>query len=97
MKFVPCSTLARSDAVVEKQPLDCSTSGMDSMGGGNNVNSNANFASKHRLRWTHELHEQFVDAVAQLGGPDSKCFLILPYLYLLLEGNSKLWISNGKD
>ncbi|KAL1566892.1 Myb transcription factor phl7 [Salvia divinorum] len=43
---------------------------MDSVGGGNNVTSNANLASKHRLRWTHELHEQFVDAVAQLGGPD---------------------------
>ncbi|KAG6387541.1 hypothetical protein SASPL_152733 [Salvia splendens] len=43
---------------------------MDSMGGGNNMTSNANLASKHRLRWTHELHEQFVDAVAQLGGPD---------------------------
>ncbi|XP_042064879.1 myb family transcription factor PHL7-like [Salvia splendens] len=43
---------------------------MDSMGGGNNVTTNANLASKHRLRWTHELHKQFVDAVAQLGGPD---------------------------
>ncbi|KAG6385683.1 hypothetical protein SASPL_154519 [Salvia splendens] len=44
---------------------------MDSMGGGSNVTSNTNLASKHRLRWTHELHEQFVDAVAQLGGPDT--------------------------
>lgn len=24
-----------------------------------------------RLRWTAELHERFVDAVTQLGGPDS--------------------------
>ncbi|EYU33817.1 hypothetical protein ABFS82_08G157900 [Erythranthe guttata] len=37
---------------------------MDS--GGNN----SNLASRQRLRWTHELHERFVDAVAQLGGPD---------------------------
>ncbi|KAH8479702.1 hypothetical protein H0E87_031467 [Populus deltoides] len=37
---------------------------------GNNLNNNPNLASKQRLRWTHELHERFVDAVAQLGGPD---------------------------
>ncbi|XP_077222351.1 myb family transcription factor PHL7-like [Tasmannia lanceolata] len=33
-------------------------------------NGNPNFASRQRLRWTHELHERFVNAVAQLGGPD---------------------------
>lgn len=27
---------------------------------------------KPRLRWTPELHERFVDAIAQLGGADSK-------------------------
>lgn len=27
-------------------------------------------ASKQRLRWTSELHERFVEAVTQLGGPD---------------------------
>ncbi|CAI9094055.1 OLC1v1029706C1 [Oldenlandia corymbosa var. corymbosa] len=41
---------------------------MDYMAGGNN--NAANLASKQRLRWTNELHERFVDAVAQLGGPD---------------------------
>ncbi|XP_075513787.1 myb family transcription factor PHL7-like [Primulina tabacum] len=39
---------------------------MEPTSGGNN----ANLASKQRLRWTHELHDRFVDAVAQLGGPD---------------------------
>ncbi|CAI9760217.1 unnamed protein product [Fraxinus pennsylvanica] len=43
---------------------------MDPISSGNNANNNPNLASKQRLRWTHELHERFVDAVAQLGGPD---------------------------
>ncbi|CAI9784006.1 unnamed protein product [Fraxinus pennsylvanica] len=43
---------------------------MDPSNGGNNVNNNPSLASKHRLRWTNELHERFIDAVAQLGGPD---------------------------
>ncbi|CAL9237375.1 unnamed protein product [Arabidopsis halleri] len=37
---------------------------------GDNGGTNSSHASKQRLRWTHELHERFVDAVAQLGGPD---------------------------
>lgn len=49
---------------------------MEADNGGNN----SSHASKQRLRWTHELHERFVDAVAQLGGPDSEfpCFVFLP-------------------
>lgn len=35
----------------------------------NNQNSTG-MSSRQRLRWTNELHERFVDAVAQLGGPD---------------------------
>lgn len=31
---------------------------------------------KPRLRWTSELHDRFVDAVAQLGGPDSMSFFL---------------------
>jgi SHAQKYF class myb-like DNA-binding protein len=40
-------------------------------------NSNPNLASRQRLRWTNELHERFVDAVTQLGGPDRKFLTIL--------------------
>ncbi|RRT79929.1 hypothetical protein B296_00007415 [Ensete ventricosum] len=35
-----------------------------------NNSNNQNLASRQRLRWTNELHERFVDAVTQLGGPD---------------------------
>lgn len=45
------------------------TSSMDNSNSANN-NSNSNLAARQRLRWTNELHERFVDAVTQLGGPD---------------------------
>lgn len=68
-KGVPSSSLAHNNAAVNSQSLDCGGGSMDPSGGGNNSSS---LASKQRLRWTNELHERFVDAVAQLGGPDSK-------------------------
>ncbi|XP_018679298.1 myb family transcription factor PHL7 isoform X2 [Musa acuminata AAA Group] len=37
--------------------------------GGNN-SDNHNLASRQRLRWTNELHDRFVLAVTQLGGPE---------------------------
>ncbi|XP_065047179.1 myb family transcription factor PHL7-like [Musa acuminata AAA Group] len=37
---------------------------------GRNDPGNPNLASRQRLRWTNELHDRFVDAVTQLGGPD---------------------------
>ena len=41
---------------------------------------------KPRLRWTAELHDRFVDAVAQLGGPDSTYSIedmMLPFVYFV--------------
>ncbi|KAM7271675.1 hypothetical protein ACFE04_030889 [Oxalis oulophora] len=38
--------------------------------GGGNIDNSSSLSSKQRLRWTHELHDRFVDAVSQLGGPD---------------------------
>ncbi|KAH7672069.1 Myb domain plants domain-containing protein [Dioscorea alata] len=32
--------------------------------------SNSGRGGKQRLRWTSDLHDRFVDAIAQLGGPD---------------------------
>lgn len=66
-KGVPSSSLATNNAAVNSQSLDCGGGSMDPISGGNN---NPSLASKQRLRWTNELHERFVDAVAQLGGPD---------------------------
>lgn len=63
------SLVCNNSAAVHSQQLDCGASTMDPMNGGNGLN-NPSLASKQRLRWTHELHERFVDAVAQLGGPD---------------------------
>lgn len=45
---------------------------------------------KPRLRWTADLHDRFVDAVTQLGGPDSKWFLFFFFLFLVFSG---LWCS----
>ena len=59
-----------SNLVVHGQHLDCGGTTMDPINGGSNVNNNPNLSSKQRLRRTHELHERFVDAVAQFGGPD---------------------------
>ncbi|KAI8562587.1 hypothetical protein RHMOL_Rhmol03G0046200 [Rhododendron molle] len=33
-------------------------------------------SGKQRLRWTSDLHDRFVDAIAQLGGPDSGYFFL---------------------
>ncbi|KAJ7946488.1 Myb-like transcription factor family protein [Quillaja saponaria] len=71
-KSVHSSSLAGSNSLVHGQHLDCGGSTMENeaANGGNSLNNNPNLASKQRLRWTHELHERFIDAVAQLGGPD---------------------------
>jgi hypothetical protein len=42
----------------------------------NGGNNNPSMAARQRLRWTNELHERFVEAVTQLGGPDSTSLLL---------------------
>lgn len=75
-KVVSATAVAHNPLSNHGQQLE---SGSNSMGTNNGANSmNNNLSSRQRLRWTHELHERFIDAVAQLGGPDSKLFLLLP-------------------
>jgi len=50
--------------------------------GGNN---NPNIAVRQRLRWTNELHDRFVEAVTQLGGPDSKSLLLQLVFFCLFD------------
>lgn len=76
-KGVANSSLVLSNPAFQSQPLDCAASPMDPMSGSNSGSNNQSLASKQRLRWTHELHERFVDAVAQLGGPDREFFYLI--------------------
>ncbi|XP_010252929.1 PREDICTED: myb family transcription factor PHL7-like isoform X1 [Nelumbo nucifera] len=77
-KAVPSSNLASSNLLVHAQNMDNSVSAVAHCSGGSSLNNNTNsstIASRQRLRWTNELHERFVDAVTQLGGPDMKPWL----------------------
>lgn len=61
--------LGQCNSIAQNQQLESRNNTMSPMNGVNNSN-NPNLASRQRLRWTNELHERFVDAVTQLGGPD---------------------------
>ncbi|XP_006656238.1 myb family transcription factor PHL7 [Oryza brachyantha] len=59
---------AHNDKVSHNQQIERISNNVASNSGGNS--SNSNFATRQRLRWTDGLHDRFVDAVTQLGGPD---------------------------
>nr|ACN85245.1 MYB-CC type transfactor [Oryza officinalis] len=59
---------AHNDPVCHNQQVGRISNNVVSNSGGNS--SNSNFATRQRLRWTDDLHDHFVDAVTQLGGPD---------------------------
>lgn len=70
-KPTPISVVApaHGSSLTGETQLELSENTMSSDNGPPHPN-NPNLASRQRLRWTHELHERFVDAVTQLGGPD---------------------------
>lgn len=67
---------AHTDSMVNQQQMVLAGSNMAPSNGANN---NANMAARQRLRWTNELHERFVEAVTQLGGPDSMYSIAAPF------------------
>jgi hypothetical protein len=86
----PISTLApnQSNSISHNQQIELTDNCMGPNNGGSN-----NLAARQRLRWTDELHEQFVDAVTQLGGPDSK-FLTSSCLYSLFLNSQSACADN---
>ncbi|XP_062199528.1 myb family transcription factor PHL7-like isoform X2 [Phragmites australis] len=57
----------RTNSVAHQQQMEL---GGNSMASNNGADNSTNLAARQRLRWTDELHERFVEAVTQLGGPD---------------------------
>jgi SHAQKYF class myb-like DNA-binding protein len=55
--------------------------------GGSNISNPANpvGSGKQRLRWTSDLHNRFVDAIAQLGGPDSGYSILCRVFVIVVE------------
>lgn len=68
-KHISSLTSVHNNGVAHDQQMEFNGNKMSPNGSANN-SGNPNLSSKQRLRWTHELHERFVDAVTQLGGPD---------------------------
>ena len=66
---ISTTSLAMHDAQGNEQAANC---GMVGSSSANNPTQGGN--GKQRLRWTAELHQSFIDAINQLGGPDSEYF-----------------------
>lgn len=67
-------------AVKNASPAASGSAASASASGGN---------GKQRLRWTSDLHDRFVDAITQLGGPDSGYYcllcILLVFIYIALN------------
>lgn len=81
-KHISSLTSVHNNGVAHDQIIEFTGNTMSPNGSANN-SSNPNLSSRQRLRWTHELHERFVDAVTQLGGPDSEYFIQIDYKFFV--------------
>lgn len=73
-KFSTTSLMPQRSASQAPEPRGSSAAGAstNSAGSPGGGSGGGGSAAKQRLRWTPELHDRFVDAVTQLGGPDRK-------------------------
>lgn len=72
---------AHNNPIYHDQQIGQTTNNAASNIGGNS--SSNSFATRQRLRWTDELHGRFLEAVTQLGGPDSKFLCLFSLLFSL--------------
>lgn len=85
LRVVDCSptqisrNFSGSQLVHQRQSVG--PSGGVSITSGNSVPSGTVQSSKTRIRWTQDLHDQFVECVNHLGGADSKQFNLSFYLF----------------
>lgn len=89
---------------IHSLPLDGSAGGHENYGGsldGSNLLGDGCLVlttdPKPRLRWTAELHDRFVDAVTQLGGPDSEYYFFTCLLkkYWLCSSEACIFVVSG--
>lgn len=88
-KFSTTSLMPQRSASQAPEPRGSSAAGAstNSAGSPGGGSGGGGSAAKQRLRWTPELHERFVDAVTQLGGPDRELFSC----QLIHHPSEKLW------
>lgn len=91
-KKISTSSLVPYKPQSSEQPANAGVSGSQAV----KNPTPAGGSGKQRLRWTSDLHDRFVDAITQLGGPDSGYFLfsnvVIVFIFLLLLEDNVLFL-----